>query len=674
MPYPDTVRRRWRLCSAITLTAAVTGSLTASVPAQAAPDAPAPARVFATGSKESWVSRGRSWQARHGRSAVRASATGPTTPSAVPAALKEYFQGDLTDLQWPMKALHVRDAWSATKGEGIVVATVDTGANSSTPDLSGQLLPAVHLDPATGTVVAGYRADRLGHGTHVAAIIAGNDDGHGVTGIAPGAKVLPINVDTSDELTGRNVAAAINYATARGAKVVNLSLGFADVATGAADVTAICTAVKSAVSKNVVIVAAAGNDGMGTNNAEAPASCPGAISVAAVDNNLQATVWSSFDRTVTVAAPGASVLSAVPTTTSPIGFSAESGTSMAAPYVAGLAALLLAKNPDWTPAQVSARLVETAADVPPAGRDPRSGSGLVDPAKALGVSADAPNAVPYLTVTADAYATRVTSGRPAYDKTLLHWVPDPTLQVTGYRVTRWAASGTTTTTYAPETVRALFPTGPAGYQVTALTSDGEVPSTPVWFPVPGQDPTPVYPVTSLKASWSKSGALVTWANPAQNKGRADEYAVFVNGEPVFTAEKAATIPTRYTIPLSQLPGGDLSISVLVGSSSSLDIAESVTKLAARVPFSGTAVSAGKGRYRIDLVLAPSRRSQCGSSRCTGTGVTVSVGGYSHFSRIDSRGHVVVLVSAKPKKGKLTAGVTVAGKPKLSDRAVVVPIG
>jgi subtilisin family serine protease len=656
---------------------AVAASAGVTAPAQAS------GSTFVTASstarnRSTWVARASSWAARHGATAKRlhaATPTGPTSPAAVPAELKAYVTADRTDLQWALAALHVRDAWSASRGEGVVVATVDTGADTSTPDLAGQLVPAVHLDPATDRIVSGYRPDRIGHGTHVAGIIAGNDDGHGITGIAPGAKVLPIDVDTSEELTGKQVAAAITYASTHGAKVINLSLGFADVATAASDVTAICAAVKAAVARNVVVVAAAGNDGMGTNAAEAPANCPGAISVSAVDSNLQATAWSSYDSSVTVAAPGTGIWSSVTPGTSPLGFSAESGTSMAAPFVAGLAALLLAQHPDWTPAKVTARITATASDVPPPGADPRSGAGVIDPAEALGVSADEPTTLPVVRVAADAYASKSgPNGRQTLDQVLLHWVPDPSTPVTGYRVTRWTSAGTTTTTYPATTVRAIFPGGPAGYQVTALTDDGDAPAAPLWFPLPGQDPTPVYPATSLKASWTSAGGVrLTWSNPKQNTGRADEYAVVLNGEVVFSAEKVSRIPTGLVVPAAKVPAGDLVISLLLGASSSLDIAEARTSLAARVPFSGTAFAAGRSRYRVDLVLAPSRRAQCGSGRCTGESVTVTAGGYRHTSRLDDRGHVVVLVSAQPRRGKITASVSVAGRPKLAVGTLAVPV-
>jgi hypothetical protein len=92
-----------------------------------------------------------------------------------------------------------------------------------------------------------------------------------------------------------------------------------------------------------------------------------------------------------------------------------------------------------------------------------------------------------------------------------------------------------------------------------------------------------------------------------------------------------------------------------------------------VPFSGTAVGAGQGRYRVDLALAPSRLPYCGRSKCTGAPVTVTVGGYAHSTRLDKLGHAVVLVSARAFRGKITVAVTMSGKAKLTDRAVVVPV-
>ena len=664
--------RRALATGAVALAAA---SLVASAPVGSASASVAAGRLAASGhvvvggKGAAWVSRATRWTAR-----TRAAVGAASVAAAVPGALTDYLQGDRTDLQWSLQSTHVPQAWSASRGAGIVVATVDTGADTTASDLRGQLLPGGYLTPA-GTIVAGTRPDKLGHGTHVAGIIAGADDGHGISGVAPDAKVLPVNVDTTDDLlTGKQVGAAITWASTHGARVINLSLGFSDVATGSADVKAICQAVSAAVARKVVVVAAAGNDGDGVNDAEAPASCAGAVSVAALDNDLHPTPWSSFDGTVTLAAPGAGIYSTVITDTSPLRYADESGTSMASPFVAGVAALVLAQHPDWTPAQVAQRLTSTATDLAPSGRDPRTGAGVVDPAAAVGVSAPAPAPAPAITAQADPYASHTgKDGLAVFDQVELHWVPDPTFPATGYRITRWTAAGAATSTVSAGTVRALFPAGAAGYQVTALSADGEVPSAPLWFPLAGQDYTPLYAVTGLRVAWTKSGGITLhWTNPPKNKGRADQYAIFLNGDIAVSAENV-TIPSTVTVPAGVVPAGDLVVSVMIGSSGTLDIEETKAALTARVPFSGTAVGAGKGRYRVDLVLAPSRRALCGRSRCTGTSVTVTVGGYAHTTQIDSTGHAVVLGSAKASHGRITVRVTVPDRPALSDRAVVVPV-
>ena len=662
------------LAPAGTAAAATTSGTRAAAPA-------ATSTASRAGASGGWITRSTHWSVPR-RPAARAGAKKTAQGSvqaagaavAVPAGLASYLRDDRTDLQWSLRSTHVHEAWAAGRGSGMVVATIDTGADTSAPDLAGQLLPGGYLT-AAGTIATGTKPDQLGHGTHVAGIIAGNDDGHGITGVAPDAKVLPVDVDsTQDVLTGKQVGAAIAWAVARGARVVNLSLGFEDVATGTADVKAVCQAVSAAVAKNVVVVAASGNDGDSSNEGKAPANCPGAISVAALDSALHPAPWSSYDGTVTLAAPGVSVWSSVPSLTSPLRYSAESGTSMAAPFVSGVVALLLGQHPDWTPAQVTQRLTATATDVAPAGRDPRTGAGVVDPAAALGVGAPAPEAVPALAAQADPYASHVdANGFGVYDRTELHWVPDPSFAATGYRVTRWTAAGAATTTYDAGTVRAQFPTGPAGYQVTAIGADGEVPSAPVWFPLAGQDFTPLYPVTGLKATWTSTGAVTLhWSNPARNRGIADQFAVLIDGDVVLTKENVA-IPTSATVPASLVPGGDLDISVLIGSGTSNDVEETRVGLNARVPFSGTAVGAGKGRYRVDLALAPSRRPACGRARCTGATVTVTVGGHAWSTRLDSRGHAVVVVATGAKHGRITVGVTMAGVARLTDRALAVPV-
>jgi subtilisin family serine protease len=178
--------------------------------------------------------------------------------------------------------------------------------------------------------------------------------------------------------------AALDYAVSRQAAVVNLSLGSPDYSPLEAE------AVQRALQAGTVIVAAAGNEAGDGNYLEYPASYPGVVSVAAVGPDLRRAVFSNFNSWVTLAAPGVDVFSTVPTRLSPgVPYGYLSGTSMAAPMVAGAAALLLTQQPSWTPAQVVERLRRTARELTPQGDpvpgfDVFHGAGLLDVGRALG--------------------------------------------------------------------------------------------------------------------------------------------------------------------------------------------------------------------------------------------------------------------------------------------------
>jgi len=586
----------------------------------------------------------------------------PTAGRSIPPALLDYVRADRTDAQWSLAATHTPAAWAASTGQGVTVAVVDTGVDATAPDLAGAITGGAHLDPITGTVVAGAGTDLEGHGTHVAGIVAARANGSGITGVAPDARILPIDVFTTPDVGGLEIARAVRYAVAHGARVVNLSLGSADIEISADDVAPLCAAVADATAAGVVVVAAAGNDGDGLNLREAPASCPGAIAVAAVGPDLRPPSWSSYDGGVAVAAPGADVYSTVPAFLSRLGWASMSGTSMATPFVAGVAALLLAQHPDWTPGQVRARIEDTATDVGPAGVDPRTGHGVVDPAAAVGVQAPAVTPAPHLAVAATAYPTRLDeSGEPVFDATYVNWVPDPSLAVTGYRLTRFTAAGTDETTVAGTEVRHVFPGTSGGYVVTALTAGGEVPSAPVWFDI-DDDPTPpatrTLPVRSLTTVWTRTGALrLHWRNPAGN-GHADRWTVLVDGEPVAGNDRAGRVPTAVRLPAGVLPPGDLAVAVVLGSTRDGTSGTASIGVPARVPLSGRAVAAGPGRYRLDLAVAPSwARRACGRRVCVGVRLRVGSGPTWTSAFTDGDGGVSVLLPGPRGASRVVARVT-----------------
>ena len=544
-----------------------------------------------------------------------AAAAGPTFPAAFAA----YLQADRSGEQWSLAATHAAAAWTKATGTGVVVAVIDTGVDGSRPDLSGALVAGAHLADDGTTIVSGSGTDRSGHGTHVAGIVAGDKDGHGITGISPGAKIMPIDVDTP-ELSGAAIGNAIRWAVDHHARVINLSLGVDDLPLFAANVKPVCAAASYAESHGAVVVASAGNDGQGDNFPEAPAACATVLSVSALDSTMRVTSWSSFDGSIDLAAPGDGIYSTVPTFANPTGFALSSGTSMAAPFVSGVAALVLQQHPTWTPAQVRDRLESTAEDTGPLGIDPRSGHGAVDPAAAVGASATKPTAVPALTANAFGFGDTFDDFGLVIDETLVSWIPDPEATVTGYTVTTYTASGTSVKSLPRTTVRWETPTTTGGYVVTALTANGPITAPPVWYSKADDTPPTSFQVLALqklKASFTSSGkVVVSWTNPAANKGHADGVFISLNGETV--ASHMGTMPTHLTIPASHVPPGDLTVDVFVESSKDSTLAVSHTKLGAHVPFIATGSRIGTSRYRITLQLAPSwGKRACGSVHCSG---------------------------------------------------------
>jgi serine protease len=305
--------------------------------------------------------------------------------------------------QWHYPAIGLPSAWDVTKGSPVIVAVVDTGVRFDHPDLVGLSVPGwdfVDDDPdATDPGCPAVDPGEPSHGTHVAATIAAlTDNGVGVAGVSwggvTGVRLMSLRVLGEDVSSGEcgvgtlaAVASAVAFAADHGAKVINLSLS------GDSPSFTLQAAVDYAYGRGVVLVAAAGNDG---GPVAYPAAYPNVIAVVATACDNSRASYSNFGSSVDLAAPGGAATAACPAGSplgwvwsaswSPVdghGYWGFRGTSMAAPHVSGVAALLVGRGLT-SPQQVKQRLEQTATDLGASGWDPFYGWGLVNAAAAVG--------------------------------------------------------------------------------------------------------------------------------------------------------------------------------------------------------------------------------------------------------------------------------------------------
>ncbi|MFJ9105373.1 type VII secretion-associated serine protease mycosin [Streptomyces sp. NPDC102405] len=288
---------------------------------------------------------------------------------------------------WSLQRVVLDQLWQDTKGKGVKVAVIDTGVDTVNAQLKSAVANGTDFLHKGGT---GKTDPTVGHGTKVAGIIAARKlDGTGFVGLAPEATIIPIR--QNDDKGSGNVGTmikAIKFAADAGAKVINISQDTASKMDPTVD-TAFRGAIKYAQEQHdALIVAAAGNDGADGKVKETyPAAYPGVLAVAATDRNNARAPFSQSGPFVGVAAPGIDMVSTVPVG----GNCVDQGTSFAAPYVSGVAALIRAKHPDWSYKQVITQIEQTA-DRTKAGRDDFVGWGVIDPAAAVNDDTTAPSA------------------------------------------------------------------------------------------------------------------------------------------------------------------------------------------------------------------------------------------------------------------------------------------
>jgi len=285
-------------------------------------------------------------------------------------------------------------AWASQRGSpAIVVATIDTGVDRGHPDLAGAVVSGASFVSSPASVCPdGDGEDDNSHGTHIAGIIAAaGGESAGMTGVASGVRILPVKaLDCAGFGAVSDVAAAIVWATDQGARIVNVSLGTTT------DSPALDAAVRYAVDRDVLVVAAAGNCGTLTGRCrqpdqrEYPAALPGVLAVGATDSSDEVAVFSTRGPQVALTAPGVRIVSTVPSYGTYQSFHGGSlsygeltGTSQASAFVAGVAALVWSARPTLTAREVFDVLTATADDLGVPGRDDLYGYGRVNALRAV---------------------------------------------------------------------------------------------------------------------------------------------------------------------------------------------------------------------------------------------------------------------------------------------------
>lgn len=252
--------------------------------------------------------------------------------------------------QWGPKKIRADEAWIISRGS-VIVAVVDTGVDYNHEDLSGKVIKGKDFADNDNDPM-----DKHSHGTHVAGIIAAKTNNNkGIAGISWGSKILAVKIYKDGSGNGATcaiTAAAIKYAVANGAKVINFSSwNFPNKAI-------LHDAIKDVVKKGSLFVATAGNAGSSSKNY--PGAYPESFTVGSTTSTDSRSSFSNYGSWVDIAAPGSNILSTVPGNK----YDYKSGTSMAAPHVAGAAAVVWSRHPSWTAAQVRERLEKTAKPLP----------------------------------------------------------------------------------------------------------------------------------------------------------------------------------------------------------------------------------------------------------------------------------------------------------------------
>ncbi|MDF9807092.1 type VII secretion-associated serine protease mycosin [Streptomyces sp. HB372] len=294
--------------------------------------------------------------------------------SVVLVGVAQPAAADTQSKQWYLSAMQAEEMWEVTTGEGIKVAVVDTGVNSSTPSLRGQVLKGVDVTGAPGDETDDYR----GHGTTMAELIAGTGKGGGLKGLAPGAEIIPVRMSDVGFMSKRrtvigDMKKAIRAAADSDAQIISVSMAddFSQLETH--------EAVKYAEGKGKLVIAGVGNGGNKENRKQYPASYPEVVGVASADRQGKVSYYSQHSGSVDVASPGSDVPGWCDNSFKSY-CDGDGGTSAATAIASASAALVWSLHPDWTANQVLNVLFDTAGrDWKDGERSKYLGHGLIRP-------------------------------------------------------------------------------------------------------------------------------------------------------------------------------------------------------------------------------------------------------------------------------------------------------
>ncbi len=320
-----------------------------------------------------------------------------------------------------LSTVRLPEAWDLVRdASSEVIAVVDTGVDHLHPDLAGRTVPGYNVvnpaEPPTDYPITNPPSFG-GHGTRVAGVAAANtNNGTGIAGAAWTGSIMPIKVFRTNGIAlDSDIATGLVWAVDHGARVINLSLG------GPGDSPVLHEAIRYATDNGALVVAAGGNSADDTP--QYPAAFPEVLAVGATDSAGVLTSFSTRGDWIDIAAPGYKITSTIPSSDRRLYLSGD-GTSFSAPMVSGVAALVRARFPALTPAQVHARLRETTRDAGPHGIDQFYGHGILDALHAVGGPAGAPFPRP-------AFRLREPNDVPARAETMLFSASNAAIEVEG---------------------------------------------------------------------------------------------------------------------------------------------------------------------------------------------------------------------------------------------------